>query len=234
MRALQRLPSLLASQRVGRALYATSTRGAQRNTDTADEIAPLGPFSPRPVVTPLQNMEHVRPEELELPPHIRWQRPNKALMRSIDVDLRTRYDFDERAKLFSSSSPDSVPLGSILLVEQVSSRTQPRVQTFAGVLVSIRRKGVSSNFTLRNYVLGTGIEMMFPVFSPMITRIRVLRKYEGSPTTAAVGADGEQPQEIDWRDRQQGGYKNIDEMLLRDSEQRRKMQERAAISKGKK
>ena len=73
-------------------------------------------------------------------------------MRSIDLDLRKRYDFDDRWKLFSENAPDDltgsknnkdrIPIGSVVLVSQVSSRTVPRVQNFAGILVSVKRNGI--------------------------------------------------------------------------------------------
>lgn len=60
-----------------------------------------------------------------------------------------------------------------MLVDYVSSRTQPRLQSFAGVLLEVKHAGVMTNFTLRHTVLKTGVEQKFPVFSPLITKIKV-------------------------------------------------------------
>lgn len=64
-------------------------------------------------------------------------------------------------------------LGAVVVVEQVSSRTQPRKQLFSGVVVSKREKGLASSFTLRGYVLKTGVEIMYNVYSPMVTKVLI-------------------------------------------------------------
>ncbi|RKO87425.1 translation protein SH3-like domain-containing protein, partial [Blyttiomyces helicus] len=86
---------------------------------------------------------------------------------------------DNRESLFKYGASTAVQPGSVLLVERIASRSQPRPIAFAGVLIAIRRRGIMTNITLRNYVLGTGVEMVFPIFSPLITRIKVLRRVTG-------------------------------------------------------
>ncbi|TPX57723.1 hypothetical protein PhCBS80983_g03659 [Powellomyces hirtus] len=199
--------------------YAAPARGAAEE-QTED---PLPPFFPRPATGPLPDLTGKSPEELQIPYDPRGRYHGAKLMRSIDVELRSRLDMDERAELFRPGSPTAVEPGSILLIEQVTSRSRPRKQVFAGVLIAIRRKGVMSNIIVRNYVLGTGVEMVFPIFSPSVSRIKVLRRITGL-------VKGDNMYYL--RDRPSAsplGYSKIDEMVVRDREQERrtkKMQSR--------
>ncbi|KAJ3172935.1 hypothetical protein HDU88_004390 [Geranomyces variabilis] len=184
---------------------------------------PLPPFFPRPATSPLPDLTGKSPQELQLPYDPRGRYHGARLLRSIDVDLRARLDLDKRAELFAPGSPTAVEPGSILLIEQVTSRSRPRKQVFAGVLIAIRRKGVMSNIVVRNYVLGTGVEMVFPIYSPSVARIKVLKR-----VTGVVRGDNM----YYLRDKPSASplsFTKIDEMVVRDREQERrtkKMQSR--------
>src|SRR5690349_1203298 len=51
-----------------------------------------------------------------------------------------------------------------------------RVQTFEGVCIGRKNSGVNSNFTLRKISYGEGVERVFPLYSPRITSIVVVRR----------------------------------------------------------
>ena len=51
-----------------------------------------------------------------------------------------------------------------------------RIQAFEGVVVSRRGGGVSETFTVRKTSAGVGVERVFPVHSPKLASIEVLRK----------------------------------------------------------
>ena len=51
-----------------------------------------------------------------------------------------------------------------------------RIQAFEGVVVSRKGGGVSETFTVRKTSAGVGVERIFPVHSPKIASIEVLRK----------------------------------------------------------
>ncbi|KAI9342806.1 hypothetical protein BDR26DRAFT_793217, partial [Obelidium mucronatum] len=97
------------------------------------------------------------------------------LLRSLDAELCARHDADARTALFARGSPERIEPGSIVLVEQLSSRSAPRKLAFAGVLLNVKRRGILSTITVRNYVLGTGVEVVYPIYSPMVSRIKVLK-----------------------------------------------------------
>ena len=51
-----------------------------------------------------------------------------------------------------------------------------RVQNFEGVCIARANKGVSSNFTVRKMSFGEGVERVFPLYSPIIESINVVRR----------------------------------------------------------
>ena len=51
-----------------------------------------------------------------------------------------------------------------------------RTQAFEGVCIARKNAGVNSSFTLRKISYGEGVERIFPLFSPRITAIEVVRK----------------------------------------------------------
>lgn len=70
----------------------------------------------------------------------------------------------------------SFSTGDILSVKSVSSYSSKRRQTFVGVCIKKKNRGLRSSFTLRNMFDGEGIECSFPLYSPMLTQIQVLKK----------------------------------------------------------
>ena len=57
-----------------------------------------------------------------------------------------------------------------------SGKKKTRIQAFEGVVISRKGKGVSETFTVRKVVSGVGVEKTFPVNSPNIAYINVVKK----------------------------------------------------------
>jgi large subunit ribosomal protein L19 len=51
-----------------------------------------------------------------------------------------------------------------------------RVQNFEGVCIARANKGVGSSFTVRKISFGEGVERVFPLYSPIIDSIEVVRR----------------------------------------------------------
>src|SRR5919108_5140140 len=51
-----------------------------------------------------------------------------------------------------------------------------RVQAFEGVCIARKNAGINSNFTLRKISYGEGVERIFPLYSPRISAIEVVRR----------------------------------------------------------
>jgi large subunit ribosomal protein L19 len=59
---------------------------------------------------------------------------------------------------------------------KVIEGTRERVQAFEGVCIARRNRGVNSSFTVRKISYGEGVERVFPLFSPRIDSIDVVRR----------------------------------------------------------
>ena len=51
-----------------------------------------------------------------------------------------------------------------------------RIQNFEGVCIARSNKGMGSNFTVRKISFGEGVERVFPLYSPLIAEIAVIRR----------------------------------------------------------
>lgn len=79
----------------------------------------------------------------------------------------------------NSSLKESVPsfeVGDTVAVEvRIKEGEKERIQTFQGVIIAIKGAGVQKTFTVRRIVQGEGVERVFPVHSPKVAGISVLR-----------------------------------------------------------
>ena len=92
-------------------------------------------------------------------------------------EQRQKLNADGRWSLFDKNSSDRVTAGSILKVTFNQSKSESaRPSTFTGVLIAIRRHPSEPTFSLRTIVDTIGVEQLFPVFSPLITKIEVVKK----------------------------------------------------------
>ncbi len=54
--------------------------------------------------------------------------------------------------------------------------TTERIQIFEGLVIAIKNEGISKTFTVRKISYGVGVERVFPVHSPRVERVEVVRK----------------------------------------------------------
>jgi large subunit ribosomal protein L19 len=77
----------------------------------------------------------------------------------------------ENKKIPSFRAGDTVKVG-VKVIE--GERT--RIQNYEGVCIARSNKGMGSNFTVRKMSFGEGVERVFPLYSPNIDSIEVVRK----------------------------------------------------------
>ncbi len=72
--------------------------------------------------------------------------------------------------------PPFRPGDTLRVAVRVKEGDKERVQAFEGVCIARRGSGVSETFTVRKISNGVGVERIFPVHSPMIAEIDVVRR----------------------------------------------------------
>lgn len=72
--------------------------------------------------------------------------------------------------------PDFAPGDTLRVNVKVSEGGRERVQAFEGVCIARSNRGVNSSFTVRKISYGEGVERVFPLYSPRIDSIAVVRR----------------------------------------------------------
>ncbi|MFL2822342.1 MAG: 50S ribosomal protein L19 [Alphaproteobacteria bacterium] len=86
----------------------------------------------------------------------------------------------EKEQLEKLSSGKNIPdfnAGDTIKVDvKVVEGTRERIQAFEGVCIARGGKGINESFTVRKISYGEGVERVFPLFSPKISSITLVRK----------------------------------------------------------
>lgn len=72
--------------------------------------------------------------------------------------------------------PDFEPGDTLRIMLKVIEGTRERLQPFEGVCIGRSGSGLNENFTLRKISYGEGVERVFPLYSPLIDSITVVRR----------------------------------------------------------
>jgi large subunit ribosomal protein L19 len=84
---------------------------------------------------------------------------------------------EQIAKLSAARGVPDFRAGDTLRVGvKVKEGERTRVQNYEGVCIARSNKGLGSNFTVRKISFGEGVERVFPLYSPLIESITVVRR----------------------------------------------------------
>ncbi|RKP15903.1 hypothetical protein ROZALSC1DRAFT_31916, partial [Rozella allomycis CSF55] len=84
---------------------------------------------------------------------------------------------DHRKEYFQTKfGPLKVHPGTLMRVQYKYSKNDP-VQEFVGVFLDIKRNSFDSTFTLRGKYFGVYCEMIFPMYSPLVTKVEVIKRH---------------------------------------------------------
>lgn len=72
--------------------------------------------------------------------------------------------------------PDFGPGDTLRVKLKVVEGSSERIQVFEGVCIARKNAGISSSFTMRKISCGEGVERIFPLYSPRIADIEVVRR----------------------------------------------------------
>jgi len=84
----------------------------------------------------------------------------------------------EEALVKAKQVPEFRPGDTLRVDIKVIEGERERLQSFEGVCIAMRHRGVNSSFTLRKISYGEGVERVFPLYSPRLGAIEVLRRGE--------------------------------------------------------
>jgi len=87
------------------------------------------------------------------------------------IEVRRQKDGDNFAEV-----PDFKPGDSVSVAVRVVEGEKERIQNFKGIILGRRGAGINQTFLVRKISNGVGVERIFPLFSPMIQSIEILRK----------------------------------------------------------
>ena len=101
--------------------------------------------------------------------------------------------------------PDFGPGDTVIVNVKVKEGDRTRVQAYEGVCIGRQGGGINESFTVRKISYGEGVERVFPLYSPMIDTIKVVRR--GKVRRAKLyylrGLRGKSARIVEKQDRQQ-------------------------------
>ena len=93
------------------------------------------------------------------------------------MNILQQFEADQQAKLAAArATPDFGPGDTVRVMVKVVEGERVRTQAYEGVVIARSNKGVQSNFTVRKLSYGEGVERVFPLYSPNVAEIQVVRR----------------------------------------------------------
>jgi large subunit ribosomal protein L19 len=93
------------------------------------------------------------------------------------MNLLKEIENEQMAKLTAGKEiPDFQPGDTVIVNVKIVEGERSRVQAYEGVCIGRAGAGLNENFTVRKISYGEGVERVFPLYSPMIDSITVVRR----------------------------------------------------------
>jgi large subunit ribosomal protein L19 len=93
------------------------------------------------------------------------------------MNILQQFEADQQAKLAAArTTPEFGPGDTVRVMVKVVEGERIRTQAYEGVVIARSNKGVQSNFTVRKLSYGEGVERVFPLYSPNVAEIHVVRR----------------------------------------------------------
>ena len=93
------------------------------------------------------------------------------------MNLLKQIEQEQITKLTAGKEiPDFAPGDTVIVNVKVVEGERSRVQAYEGVCIARAGGGINQSFTVRKISYGEGVERVFPLYSPMIDSIKVVRR----------------------------------------------------------
>ncbi len=103
--------------------------------------------------------------------------PCSLVRKNIMVNMIAEFEKEHVKKLTENKNVPSFRPGDTLRVNlRVVEGTRERIQAFEGVCIAKSNGGLHASFTVRKISYGEGVERVFPLYSPLIDEIKVMRR----------------------------------------------------------
>jgi large subunit ribosomal protein L19 len=96
-----------------------------------------------------------------------------------DKEMNTLQEVEQKQieKLTNGQpAPEFAPGDTLRVSVKVVEGERTRVQAFEGLCIGRKNSGLNSNFTVRKISYGEGVERVFPLYSPNVAKIEVIRR----------------------------------------------------------
>jgi len=91
------------------------------------------------------------------------------------MNLIQQLEQEQIAKL-AKTIPDFQPGDTVIVNVKVKEGERTRVQAYEGVCIARSGAGLHESFTVRKISYGEGVERVFPIYSPLVDSIKVVRR----------------------------------------------------------
>ena len=93
------------------------------------------------------------------------------------MNIIKQLEDEQVAKLSEDRTiPDFAPGDTIKVNVKVVEGSRERIQAFEGVCIARRNRGLNSSFTVRKISYGEGVERVFPLYSPRLDSVELVRR----------------------------------------------------------
>ena len=93
------------------------------------------------------------------------------------MDIIQEINKEQLDKLSAGKTiPDFEPGDTLIVNVKVVEGERSRVQAYEGVCIGRHGGGINESFTVRKISYGEGVERVFPIYSPMIDSIKLVRR----------------------------------------------------------
>lgn len=93
------------------------------------------------------------------------------------MDIIRQLEAEQAAKIDAKRVlPDFQPGDTVRVQVRVTEGTRTRVQAYEGVCIARSGAGLNENFTVRKLSYGEGVERVFPVYSPLVEAVELVRR----------------------------------------------------------
>jgi large subunit ribosomal protein L19 len=93
------------------------------------------------------------------------------------MDIIRQLDAEQAAKIEAKRTlPEFQSGDTVRVLVRVTEGTRTRVQAYEGVVIARSGGGINENFTVRKISYGEGVERVFPVYSPLVEGVEIVRR----------------------------------------------------------